>query len=290
MTYCRWAPSLGSLEATHQEVWGTMEYKWWRDFNKPTVFFGLYDLRDYLALWWHRGHAWVLWAGSDIRNLGQGFLFNDGKLKWMSVIFKFGFINLIKSVLRKAEHWVENETERRALEECGIWVTGVCPSFLGKIEDFKIKFAVGKRTHVYLSSGWNRQVEYGFELVDDIAASLPEVTFHLYGAPWLTKKKNVKVHGRVPKKKMNKDIEGYQIGLRLNSFDGFSEILAKAVLMGQYAVGNVKHPKIPSFRDRKDLVRKIRELSKKVTPNIEARMWYEKNLNRYPWNVKLKNV
>ena len=62
-SYCRWAPSLGELEDTAENVWGTKPYIWTEHRKKSCVFFGLYDLRDYLALWMHEGKAWVLWAG-----------------------------------------------------------------------------------------------------------------------------------------------------------------------------------------------------------------------------------
>src|SRR3990167_9113966 len=112
MPQCRWSQSLGALEATHQEVWGTTDYK---DKAAPCIFFGLYDLRDYISLWRHRGKAWVLWTGSDIRSLRSNFIFNDGKLKWLSVLFSAIAENfrdtLVNKVLNKAEHWCENEAE-----------------------------------------------------------------------------------------------------------------------------------------------------------------------------------
>src|SRR3990167_2098092 len=107
--YCRWSQSLGSLEASHYDTWGTYEYVYPRDRNKPTVFFGLYDLRDYMSLWLHKGKRWVLWAGSDIVNLKNNFLLNDGKLKTLSKVFS-GFPRFLDKWLDiNVEHWVEND-------------------------------------------------------------------------------------------------------------------------------------------------------------------------------------
>src|SRR3990167_6102529 len=63
---CKWSPTLGELEATHQEVWGTKEYQW---NNKPTVFMGIYSMNDVWALWGHRGRKAVLWCGGDLLRL-----------------------------------------------------------------------------------------------------------------------------------------------------------------------------------------------------------------------------
>lgn len=281
---CRYAPSLGALEGTPEQVWGTKPYIWRFNRKEPCVFFGLYDLRDYLALAVHQGKTWVLWAGSDIRNLSNGFLLNDGKLRTLSILTRGRFHSVVWKILQKAEHWVENEVEKEALEKLGVKVTGVCPSWMGPI-GHKIAYKPSLRPNVYVSASEGRQEEYGFGIVERIAPYLPKFKFHLYGASWETKCPNVIVHGRVPKSVMNEEIKGYQIGLRLNDFDGFSEVLAKAVLQGQYAVGRVKHPLIPSFGSEIELVTTLNRLGKAKRPNLEAREWYVKNLNNYPWNT-----
>lgn len=276
---CHWSASLGALEATHQEVWGTREYV---DRNQPAVFFGMYDLRDYLKVWRHKGRKWILWAGSDIRNLASGFIFNDGKLYWLSKgIGLLRTQNLVAWLLRGAEHWVENEWEEKELEKCGLEVTGRRPSYLGKI-DLPITYRPKFPMNVYVSSGKDRQEEYGFGVVERIAKDCPFARFHLYGAPWETKQENVIVHGRVPKDQMNEETSKMQCGLRLNETDGFSEILAKAVLRGQYAIGKVKHPMIPTYENDMDLILELHKISKMTEPN-PAREFYRENLNTYPW-------
>lgn len=277
MPQCKWAKSLGELDGTHQEAWGTSEYKFRYE---PTVFFGCYDLRDFIALWRHKGKAWVLWAGSDIRNLQSGFVLNDGKLKWLSKILRGN--GWVFPILKKAEHWVENETEKIVLESLGIPVVGVCPSFLGNIR-LPITYKQKRITNVFVSSGENRQEEYGFGIVERIAADAPDTYFHLYGAPWHTRHNNVVVHGRVSKKQFNRETAFMQIGLRLNEFEGFSEVLAKAVLRGQYAIGKVPHPFISTFENDMDLIVKLNLLRHQKHPNYIGRKWYRENLNKFPW-------
>ena len=285
---CRWAPSLGALEDTHQNVWGTVEYI---DRNKPCVFFGLYDLRDYIALWRHKGKKWVLWAGSDIRNLMSGFMLNDGKLKWLSLLIKklppsfqqWMAFKLVR-VLREAENWVENDLEAAELGKFDIECK-VCPSYLGNV-NLPVTYRWRKRTEVFVSSGVDRQEEYGFGVVERIAGELPWVVFHLYGASWVSKRSNVIVHGRVSKERMNRETATMQVGLRLNEFDGFSEILAKAVLRGQYAIGKVKFPMIPSYENDLELILELNKLRRQKEPNLKVREFYRSKLNDYPWVSK----
>src|SRR3990167_7697782 len=99
--YCRWAPSLGALESDALSVWGTPLYEYLKHKREQAVFFGLYDLRCYLALWRHKGKACVLWAGSDILNLKNGFVFNDGKLKLFSKLLRGNW--WVFYILKKAE-------------------------------------------------------------------------------------------------------------------------------------------------------------------------------------------
>lgn len=267
---CRWAPSLGKLEGTHQEAWGTGEYE---SRYEQTVFFGMYDLRDYIALWRHKGPKWILWAGSDIRNLLRGFVLNDGKLRYISA---FGGNRWIYKTLEHAEHWVENYVERDALRAVGIEAR-VCPSFMGKISDFEITYKPSENPKVYLCSPEGRQIEYGFDVVERIASALPSYSFHLYGSKWKTKYQNVFVHGRVSKDQMNKEIKDMQVGLRLNAFEGFSEIIAKAILMGQIPVSRIEYPGIPKCETDNEIMNRIEY------PNFTERDWYIENLNSYPW-------
>ena len=244
---CRWAPSLGELDNTHENVWDTVNYEYRKHKDMPTVFFGLYDLRDYIALWRHKGKKYVLWAGSDIRNLHNQFMFNDGKLKRISQLFG-GIPRFFRNYLHDhVEHWVENEREQELLYRSIGVAANVGYSFLGKIDDYVPKFKASKFPHVYVSSGKDRQKEYGFPIIDRIAQKVPFVTFHLYGANWKRKHQNIKIHGKVPRNAFNREIEGMQAGVRLNEFEGFSEIVAKAVLQGQAAITRIPYEHMYSF-------------------------------------------
>lgn len=281
MPYCRVAPSLGALEGTPLEAWGTPEYVYKLHKNEPTVFFGLYDLRDYLALWRHKGKKWVLWAGSDIRNLRSGFVFNDGKLKWLSKLLRGNW--WVMPILVDAEHWVENLWELKQLQLEGI-TSHVTSSFMGNIADYQNIFRPNNK--VYLSCGMGRQVEYGFDVIERIADKVSFIEFHLYGDTWETKHPNVIVHGRVPKEQMNEEIKHMGCGLRLNETDGFSEITAKAILWGQWAVTRIPNYRLPNFRTDEELIQILCHIAAGYSPHKGVREWYIDSINKYPWYAK----
>ena len=276
---CRYARSLGGgFEAHPNEIWKTIDYT---DRAKSCVFCGLYDARDYYALWKHKGLAWVFWCGGDINNLINGFMLNDGKLRWVS---KMPFFRpyLVK-LLKKCIHWVENEVERQALLSVGIEAR-VCPSFFGDVNKFKPNYFWSKNPNVYICCGRGRQKEYGFDVIDRIAPHLPHVWFHLYGDDWQPQSPNVIVHGRVPIELMNEQIKNMQCGLRLNEFDGFSEILAKCVLYAQYPISRIEYPLISTYENENELISLIESLRRTYKPNLGARTYYMKVLNKFPWS------
>lgn len=263
-TQVRIAPSLGALEGDHSDVWGTRDYT---NQDDPAVFFGLYGFPDFYELWRHRGKKWILWAGSDIRHFINGYWLEDGGS------IKLDHYNLSKWINKNCESWVENEIEQIALQEAGI-KSQVCPSFMGNVKDYEISYEPNGK--YYASVSGNDFKLYGWDKVEDMAEEHPDLEFHLYGntVHWPTKNKNVFVHGRVTKEKMNSEIKKMQGGLRLVKFDGFSEILAKSVLWGQWPVSLIKY----SYIDQ--------ALSKHDKPNKEGREYYLKTLNNYPWNEK----
>jgi len=61
----RWSPTLGALEDTPENIWGTEEYNPETDSELPTVFCGLYGLPDFYALWRHKGKKWVWWSAGS---------------------------------------------------------------------------------------------------------------------------------------------------------------------------------------------------------------------------------
>lgn len=283
--HCRVAPSLGALEATHQEAWGTTDYDS-RNKNVPCVFFGLYDLRDYVALARHRGTKWVLWAGSDLNNLKHGFVFNDGKLRLLSKLFRGWFHKLVVSTLKSADHYVENLDEYLKLKECTGIKAKIVPSFLGKIEDWPLSYKPNTRPQVYISVSGNRWEEYGAGQVVQLAANLPNIDFHIYGFGVPKRTWNTFFHGRVPKTQFNTAIKSMQCGLRLNESDGFSEITAKSVLMGQWPISRLYNHGIHHYTDTKQLVSLLKALKNRKKPNIRGRNYYLQALNNYPWVSK----
>lgn len=280
MVYCKVAPSLGELEGNPNDTWGTKPYK----FNAgSTVFFGMYDVRDYLSYFLHVKQKWILWAGSDIVNLANGFMFNNGKLKALSQLTK-GNEWIIK-MLQNGEHYVENQWEHDELSKLGI-KSKIVPSFMGKVDCYRVEYLYNETPQVYISTGTGRQREYGFGTIDRIAPRVPGVTFHLYGDSWDTHQENIIVHGRVKKEQMNKEIVLMQAGIRLNETDGFSEIIAKSILWGQHPISRMKYKHIDHFTNDDELVAVLSKLKNKHRPNIRGCVHYRTVLNAYPWRKR----
>lgn len=274
---CRIARSLGGgFAGNPKETWGCVDYT---DRTKPCVFCGMYDLRDYIALWRHKGKSYVFWCGSDVRNLSNGFTLNDGKLrlisKWLGTWW-------VERILKKAEHWVENSWEQNELLKFGI-ESKICPSFFGDIKEYKPYYFFSSNPDVYICCGKGRQAEYGFDTIERIAPRLPKLRFHLYGDNWITKHSNVFVHGQVIMGQMDEETKNMQCALRLNETDGFSEIIAKAVLREHYVVTKLKYPLIPSYETEDELVEYLGSLTRAYQPNVKARQYYQKIINQFPW-------
>ena len=268
-TQCRVAPSLGEgFAGTPNKVWGTVGYA---DQKTPTVFFGLYGLPDFYTLWRHKGKKWILWAGSDIRHLINGYWLDEvGDIKLQPDA-------IAEWINKNCESWVENVVERDALKTVGIEAK-ICPSFLGDVDDYEISFVPSNKTKLYTSVSGDDFKLYGWDKIEGLAKENPDVEFHLYGntKEWKSKRKNVIVHGRVSQEQMNTEIKEMQGALRLTEFDGFSEILAKSVLWGQYPVSLIAYPGMFTPEN-------IHHIKNFKTPNLEARSYYLSILNKFPW-------
>jgi len=270
--YCRWSPTLGNLESSHQEVWGTTEYEGDRD--EPTVFVGLYGLPDFYALWRHRGKKWIFWCGSDIRHFVNGYWLEEGGA------IRIDSKPLAEWINRNCESWVENEVELQALAEIGIQAQ-VCPSFLGDITKFEVSYQWSDRPKLYTSVSGDDFELYGWDKIPKFAEENPDIEFHLYGntKPIWDLPENVIDHGRVPKEQMNEEIKDMQGALRLVPMEGFSEIIAKSLLMGQWPVSLIKYPHTLSIEE-------LGMLKDKKEPNIKGREWLLSVVNQFPWNLK----
>ena len=254
---CRISPTLGGgFAGTPNEVWGTKDYT---DSTQPTVFFGCYGLPDLFAVRQHKGRKAILWAGTDITYLLNGYWLDDTGKQRLDPKIVGAYLN------ENVEHWCENDLERIELASVGIKAK-VCPSFLGDVSKVKPSYRPTENKRAYISVSGDDFKAYGWDKLDAWAREFPSITFYCYGnrKPWKSKYKNIIVRGRVPQEVMNKEIKDMQIGMRLNEHDGFSEILAKAVLMEHDVVSLIDYPFL-------DMNRK------------KARAWLLKNVNKYPW-------
>ena len=273
---CRWARSLGELEGSDQDTWGTVPHT---NPHLPCVWFGLYGLPDFYSLWSHPGTKAILWAGSDITHFVNGYwLDNEGKIK----LDPFALAEWID---KNCQSYVENHTEQARLLSMGIKST-VVPSFLGDVNAIEECYVWSKRPKVYSSVSGDNFEMYGWDVIERIADKC-NVDFYLYGSNnWKTKHPNVHIQGRVPKERMNEDIEQMQCGLRLNEFDGFSEVLAKSILMAQHPISRIPYPHIDSYKNDEELIELLNNLVNKVDSNSVGRQYYLQTLNKFPWNDK----
>lgn len=280
---CRYAPSLGALEDTPENVWGTVPYNPEIDKDLPTVFFGLYGLPDFYTLWRHRGAKAILWAGSDIIHFKNGYwLDHEGDIRIDNKA-------LATWINKNCESYVENIVEYNALKELGI-ESNIIPSFLGQLREYEVEYTYSNQPSVYVSCGKDRQLEYGFGIIEEIASKVPDVTFYLYGDTWETRHPNVIVRGRIPKEIMNEEIKSMQAGIRLNEFDGCSEVICKSILWGQHPISRIPYNGVDSFETKEELIERLKSLSDKILPNTKGRDWFIRNLNKYPWNAKINKT
>src|SRR3990167_7521613 len=122
---CRVSPTLGALEGTHSEAWGTREYA---NDTDPTVFMGLYGLPDFYALWRHGGEKHILWCGTDIIHFVNGYWLEDQGNIRLSPRPLIAWLN------KNCQSWAENEVEAKALNMAGGKTKKISPSFFGDKE------------------------------------------------------------------------------------------------------------------------------------------------------------
>lgn len=224
------------------------EWHWLESQNSPVVFFGLYHWLDYLRFLWHTGEKTVFWCGGDILNLASR--------PWWQKIIRH----------EDARHICENKVEQEALEKLGI-TAEIHPCIFDDaiaVESFK----PAEIPQVYLCAHKGREGEYGVETIERIHNKCA-VVFHIYGIIGKSHD-NVTYHGEVPSAQFDEEIRNYQSALRLNQFDGFSEILAKSVLMGQYPISRIAYPEIDTYRTEAELINLLNKLKQKKEPNHKA--------------------
>lgn len=233
------------------------EWKWWEDWNKPVIFFGLYHFLDYLKFIFARGPKIAWWCGGDIINLAKS------NIPWNRILRFF-----------KARHFCESIVEVPILERLLKTKVGLKPIFLSDPKSFQISFYSSRKPHVFMNAHPGREKEYGVHIVEEISLQVPEVTFHIYGISSKSHD-NVMYHGKVSEAQFNEEIKNYQASIRLNLIDGFSEVIAKSVLMGQYPISRIKYPYIDYAEDAQDLIDLLKKLKYKKEPNyIAQHYWY----------------
>lgn len=267
---CKWSPTLGDLEDTHQNIWGTKNYDSKTD---PTIFMGMYSYTDFLMVFTHKGRKAILWCGGDILRLTRtGYWLHDSPVMTLDSKRIATWIN------ENCENYCENIWEYDELKKIGIEST-IVPSFLGNVNEYEVCFTPGNK--VYASVSGDNFEQYGWYKIEAIARLNKDIEFHLYGneKEWKTQNKNVIVHGRVDKRIMNLEIKSMQAGIRLLEEDGFSEVLVKSVLWGQWPISAIEYPHMLKPHH-------LRMILDKKTPNFAGRSYYLNAINKFPWNTK----
>lgn len=235
-------------------------WHWWRSRNKPATFFGAYHVGDYVRILWHRGPRKIFWCGADCLNLKTSI--------WRAVIRRI-----------EATHYCENDVERRALKRLGIDAS-VAPMIFD-VFDEGTHFTPSRMPHVYLCAHEGRRKEYGVDVIERIAPQVPEVTFHIYGVRREKEKApNVIFHGKVSNEEFTRHIKKYHAGLRLNRFDGFAEVTAKSILLGQYPITRIPFPFINCASTDAELVTLLQKLKHKKKPNTEVKRYWVSKLEQ----------
>src|SRR3990167_5212349 len=159
----KWSPTLGRLESTSEEVWGTKPYT---NDTDPTVFFGCYGLPDFYTIWRHKGERHILWAGTDILHLQNHYWLEDGGG------IRIDNRGICEWINKHCVNWCENVVEAKKLGSLGIYAQ-VQPSFLGDIDEFEVSFKPGNK--VYASVSGDNFEQYGWDKIYKLAESNPDI-------------------------------------------------------------------------------------------------------------------
>lgn len=247
MTVIKVSSSIWNFHDKLQNYLQLSDWHWWRDRNKPAVFFGSYHYRDYLRFIWHRGPKKLFFCGSDILSLGDF---------WAYALTHCG----------KTKFYCENGIERSKLLDLAIDAE-IRPLLFDDPDKYPISYKWSEKPNVFISGRAGRQNEDGLPILMEIKEPLKEsgIIFNYYD-------------GSVSEEEYNNQIKEYQSCLRLNFFDGFSEAVAKSVLMGQYPITSILYPKIDNARGTLELVQLLLALKNKKEPNIVASSYWRKTL------------
>lgn len=258
-----------SIENFREKInkrYGLKPYYFFTDFNKSVIFFGLYHWVDYVFLVLHPGPKTIFFCGGDITNLSKRCKF----IQWV-----------VKKT--KVRHICENDSERETLKSLGIKAE-ILPQLFA--DDPGIHFKPGP-IHVYMNCHPDREKEYGLFSFLTMASFIKDVKFHVYGIKYHRIFPNVVFHGQVSEEQFNKEIRNYHAAIRFNKIDGFSEVIAKSLLLGQYPISAIKYKGVDSFETLSELMVLLAKLKDKKTPNPASYFWrrefdHNKNVLLHP--------
>ena len=258
--------SLPQFKERAERTWGLKPWEGVNDPDNELLFFGLYHERDYAVFDNFKGKKFVFWGGGDIVRLVEDYE--------------------RKRILKNhpdTEHFCENEIEAINLRNAGI-EPKVVPSFLDDINKYQPIFKEGKKK-VWMCAHVEREEEYGIPLAIRMAELYQEIEFHIYGVDGESTK-NVIYHGHIPEEQLNEEIKDYHCGFRPNHHDGFSEVTAKSILLGQYPISKIEYPHVMTYKTEQDLKNCFDSLLTKTEPNLEARKYWVSVLNKFIWCTK----
>ncbi|MFZ2152246.1 MAG: hypothetical protein WAV09_04020 [Minisyncoccia bacterium] len=244
----------------------TRKYPHWSYWRWPStehaVFFGMYHIGDVARLLVHPGKKTVVWCGSDIRNM-QNNQFLLGMVQGCNAI-----------------HICENKVEQQALEMLDV-VADVKPQLFDVVQAEPIyEYPFGAvRKQFYISAHEEREDEYGIRAFTNLATRFPECDFHVYGILGYEDGNNLFFHGKVSHEDFVSEIKNYHCAVRLNKFDGFSEVLARSAILGQYQISSIEYPHMWTAKDFTDLVVSVNVVSCATEPNYAGRDYWIKKLS-----------
>lgn len=140
---------------------GFEEYHNIKDYNKPTLFVGLYHWRDWLRFCRHSGAKKVFWCGSDILALKKHKIW-----QW-----------LIRT--QKAKHYCENGVEFFELITMGI-IPEIRPMIFDDPDKYPVSYKHSEHPKLFATYHKGREEEYGvrYHLDLDFLEGLPEEEFN----------------------------------------------------------------------------------------------------------------
>ena len=182
--------------------------------------------------------------------------------------------------------------EAENLKKIGIEAK-VVPSFLENEDSFPLAYNHSVDPHVWMCAHPEREIEYGVDMMYAMARKFPTYTFHIYGIfDWNMEEKprNVLFHGQIPNEQLNKEIRQYQCGFRGNAHEGLSEVIVKALLMGQYCISLMKFPYTWNYQTEEELEKLMEKLKDTKDWNHEGRKSIKGSLNKFPWMGFVHNL